>query len=137
MMDAIIALVEVRALFRIAGIVPRYAHNIPIPSRATNPSFTRSFRFRFQNIHVENTARYRSVAELKAVRENDQSVICKLVDGIVLTPLKITVVSLDMYIPTFRLSSLIPNGRCLPWALHKYYNDKDTVDDNLETCQNP
>lgn len=88
-------------------------------------------------MHVENTARYKSVAELKAVHENDRSVICKFLDELELTPLKITVVSLDMNIPTFCLSRLIPNGRCVSGALHKYYNDKDAVDDNLKTCQDP
>lgn len=48
--------------------VSRGAYKIPNPSNATSPTFTRTFTFRFQNIHVENTARYRSVAELKASR---------------------------------------------------------------------
>lgn len=41
-------------------------HKMPSPSKVTNPSLTLSFKFKVQNMQVEKTARYRSVAELKA-----------------------------------------------------------------------
>jgi hypothetical protein len=41
---------------------------MPSPSRVTNPTLTRSFKFKFQKMYVEKIARPRSVAALKAIR---------------------------------------------------------------------
>lgn len=40
---------------------------MPNPSKITNPTLTRSFKFKFQKMYVEKIARPKSVAALKAI----------------------------------------------------------------------
>lgn len=63
-MEAIIALESMLASRFNDNTLRTY--KIPNPSNVTSPSFARSFKLRFQNMHVEKVAKYRSVAELKA-----------------------------------------------------------------------